>query len=96
MLRLDFIYVCFADALNGAAVEMARVDPERPGLRQDELGRALRLWLGEEPSRWPRSVKNPVDGNDIAILPLMLGLNGEFGVIVAGSQGLISLTGPNS
>ena len=86
MLRLDFIYARFTTSANDAPIQMVRIDVREFAARPEEIGHALHHWLEEEPSKWPRSVKDPFGDNDISILPLRLGLIGQFGVIVAGSR----------
>jgi PAS domain S-box-containing protein len=87
MLELDLVYVRLKDPSARASVEMVRfaASSERtatPG----EIGEALKHWLSADPQEWPRLIPNPVGAGDISILPLGLGLHGEIGVIVAGSE----------
>jgi PAS domain S-box-containing protein len=49
-----------------------------------EIGAMLRSWLGADPHKSPL-VRNQLDGRDISIIPLGLGLRGEIGEIIAGS-----------
>lgn len=86
MLRLDFVYARFTASSSDAPIEMVRVHEQKWAARPEEIGRALRQWLAEETPNWPRSVKDPFGEDDISILPLRLGLSGQFGVIVAGSR----------
>jgi hypothetical protein len=86
MLRLDFIYARFTASSRDAPIQMLQVRAQELAARPEEVGRALCQWLAEEPSKWPRSVKDSFGDDDISILPLRLGLSGQFGVIVAGSR----------
>jgi PAS domain S-box-containing protein len=86
MLRLDFIYVRFAGSLNESPIEMVRIANTQTRLTQEQILRSLRPWLDHDPSKWPRSVKGPSDDEDTGIFPTRFGLNGELGVIVAGSR----------
>src|SRR5271167_4507880 len=87
MLHLDFVYVRLHDPAGEAPVEMARVGRSRElATRPQEIGQALRRCLGEDPQRWPPLPRNRFGCEDISIVPLRLGLHGEIGVIVAGSQ----------
>src|SRR5208282_4934324 len=54
--------------------------------RPQEIGEALRRCLGDDPKKWPPLVRNGFGDEDISIVPMRLGLDGEIGVIVAGSQ----------
>jgi formate hydrogenlyase transcriptional activator len=42
--------------------------------------------LGDNPQEWPNVVRKPFRERDISVVPLRLGLQDEFGLIVAGSQ----------
>jgi PAS domain S-box-containing protein len=87
LLSLDLVYVRMKDPAGEATLEMVRVAPSRTltALPQ-EIGALLDSWLQGDPNRWPRSVRNPVGDGDIAIVALRLGLQGDIGVLVAGSQ----------
>jgi PAS domain S-box-containing protein len=77
MLQLDLVYVRLRGSGGQAPIEM--VQPH-------EIGEAFKQWLGAGPREWPRLIRNPISGRDISILPLGLGLQGEIGEIVAGSE----------
>ncbi len=87
MLRLDLIYVRMKDPVRDAPIEMVRVAQSRK-LRAgaEEIGEVLNRQLGPDPQKWAPVVRNPIGDGDISIVPLRLGLQGEIGVIVAGSQ----------
>ena len=51
-----------------------------------EIGEVFKHWLGADPQEWPPLIRNPIGGRDISIVPLGLGLQGEIGEIVAGSE----------
>lgn len=42
--------------------------------------------MEEDPQGWPPLMRTSQEGRDILIVPLGLGLQGEAGVIVAGSE----------
>ena len=87
MLPLDLVYVRLKDPVGEAPIEMVRVAQSRkPMPRPQEIGEVLNRWLGADPQKWPPRVRNPIGDGDISIVPLRLGLQGEIGVIVAGSQ----------
>ena len=87
MLRLDLVYVRLKDAGRGAPVEMVRVAQSRKLTAQaQEIGDSLNHWLGPDPQKWAPLVRSDIGDGDISLVPLRLGLHGEIGVIVAGSQ----------
>jgi PAS domain S-box-containing protein len=87
MLHLDFVYVKLTNAAGDAPIEMLRVAESRTiPARPQEVGEALGRWLGPDPLRWVRQRGNPFDNGDISIVPSPLGLQGEIGVVVAGSS----------
>jgi PAS domain S-box-containing protein len=87
MLPLDLVYVRLKRPVLEAPIEMARL--ARSGKlipRPEEIGKVFNPWLEADPQKWPPRVRNPIGDGDISIVPLRLGLQGEVGVIVAGSQ----------
>ena len=87
MLRLDFVYVRLKDPVGEAPIEMVRVaQPKKLTARPREIGEALNHWLGSGAQKWGSVVRTSFGEEDISIVPLGLGLQGEIGVIVAGSQ----------
>jgi signal transduction histidine kinase len=87
MLQLDLAYARLNDPSGGAPIEMVRVAPSRkPAPRPREIGEMIDLWLGVDPRKWPALARNFFEDREISIVPFRLGLQGEFGLIVAGSQ----------
>jgi PAS domain S-box-containing protein len=89
MLHLDFVYLRLEEPAGQEPIEMALVAHPRSlmaGPRQ--IGELLHRCLGEDPQNWPSSMRNRIGDEDISIVPLRLGLQGEIGFIVAGSQRL--------
>jgi PAS domain-containing protein len=87
MLDLDFVYVRLTDRVGEAPIELVRVAPSRPlTVRPHEIGAVLNHWLGEDPQQWPPLVRHPLGDGDMSLVPVRLGLRGDLGVIVAGSQ----------
>ncbi|MEO8524832.1 MAG: ATP-binding protein [Caldimonas sp.] len=87
MLRLDLVYVRLNDPAGKPPIEMVRVDrsPELMA-RQDEIGKLLDHCLGPDPRQWVPLVPGRIDEGDMSIVSLQLGMQGDIGVIVAGSQ----------
>lgn len=87
MLRLDLIYVRLEVAVSEAPSEMARVAqhsslPAEPR----EVGELFDRWMGDDPQNWPPLTRDIVGDGDLTVVPLRLGLQGEIGVLVAGSR----------
>ena len=87
MLQLDLVYVQLNDPLGEAPIEMVRVGQSQTRmLRPEQIGEHISRWLEADPRQWPPLVQNPVGDGDLSILPMRLGLQGEIGIIVAGSR----------
>jgi signal transduction histidine kinase len=91
MLHLDLVYVRLKDPVGEGPTEMVRCAPTlklalKLTTRPQEIGDVLDHWLGDDPQKWPPLVRIAIGGEGISIVPLRLGLQGEIGVIVAGSQ----------
>ncbi len=90
MVGLDLVYVRLEDLAGKAPIEMARIaQPRSPTVGAQEIGALLNQCLGEDPRKWPSLARNRFGDGDITIGALgRLGLQGEIGVIIAGSQRL--------
>ena len=87
MLQLDLVYVRLKKSGDQAPIEMVRFSPLRKNLiSANEIGNVLNQWLGPSPETWPPLTRKTLDGRDISLVPLGLGLQGQIGVIVAGSE----------
>jgi PAS domain S-box-containing protein len=87
MLQLDLIYVRLNETGGQPPVEMARFAPSQKQIAPVHgIGDLLMQWRGTVLQEWPRILSNPEGGRDISIIPLGLGLQGEIGVLVAGSE----------
>ena len=89
MFGLDFVYVRLKDSIENAPIETIRVAPTAKESRKtppgpQEISEALNRSLAHNPQKWPARIT--IEGEDISIVALRLGLNGEIGVLVAGSQ----------
>jgi PAS domain S-box-containing protein len=87
LLQLDLVYVRLNETGGQAPMEMVRF-PQSPKYiaQPHEIGVVLTHWLGPDPQQWPPLMRNQLGDRDISIVPLGLGLQGEIGVIVAGSE----------
>ena len=88
MLHLAFVYARAIDTA-GDRIEMVRVRQRQPAdVDAEKIGRALEPWLsGGEPPR-STTILNPVGDGQLSILPVQLGLQGDTGMLVAGSERL--------
>ena len=87
MLQLDFVYVRLTDAGGQTPIEMVRFAQSREQtIQPHEIGEVFKHWLGANLQQSPRLIRNPIGGRDLSIVPLGLGLEGEIGEIVAGSE----------
>jgi PAS domain S-box-containing protein len=86
MLRLDLVYVRLKDPVEEAPIEMVRVAESRKLAGPHEIGEAMNNWLGDDPQRWPSRARDVIGGTELSIAAWRLGLQGEIGVIVAGSE----------
>ena len=87
MLGLDFAYAQWWDPAGAAPIEIARVaeSSQLASLPQD-IGRMLFHELGDDPRKWAPVMRGPLEGGDISVVPLRLGMHGEIGLIAAGSE----------
>jgi hypothetical protein len=87
MLHLDLIYVRLQHSACEAPVEMVRVAQWLKLTAQpQEMGNLLNNLLGPDPLNWAPLIRTFIGDAELSIVPLQLGLQGDVGVIVAGSQ----------
>jgi PAS domain S-box-containing protein len=87
VLDLDLVYVRLRDSGGQEPIEMVRFAPSREQVAQaHEIGETFKQCLGADPQEWPPLMRKSIGGRDISIIPLGLGLRGEIGEIVAGSE----------
>ena len=92
MLQLDLVYVRLRDSGGQAPIEMVRFAPTKEQTAQEqtaqpiEIGEVFKHWLEEDPQKRVPQIRSPIGGRDISIIPLGLGLQGEIGELVAGSE----------
>ncbi len=87
MLNLDFAYVRLNAPEDGPSVEFARFGESLEHLvRPRDLGETLTRTWGATPVQWPLSARIVLGGDQLSVGAARLGLHGELGVVVAGSQ----------
>jgi PAS domain S-box-containing protein len=87
MLALNLLFVRLIHPSTGAPIEVARVAPGlRVPARAHTVGTILDLLLDGDPRHWPPVLRQPLGGRDLSIVALPIGLQGDLGVLVAGSD----------
>jgi PAS domain S-box-containing protein len=87
ILLIDFVYVRLVNPDGGGPIEIARVAQTLMKMTQPhEIGQALDRLLGDAVSKWPSRTRIRIRDTEIFAAPVRLGLQGEVGVVVAGSQ----------
>ena len=87
MLGLDLVYVRLKDPIGDSPIETVRIAQSRKQMPQpQEVCDLFNRWFGDDPQKWPPLVRNPIGDGDISIVPARLGLHGEIGLLLAGSQ----------
>jgi PAS domain S-box-containing protein len=87
MLQLDLVYLQLKETGGQAPIEVVQFAPSQKQIAPaHEIGALLKQWLGADPQQWAPLVRKPMAGREISVVPLGLGLQGEIGVIVAGSE----------
>src|SRR3984885_3899600 len=85
MLCLDFVYARFEDPAGGAPIEVLKIAPSAKWMLPDEIHKIVNQWFGDDPQKWPSRLRASIGDEDISIVSQRCGLQGEIGVIVAGS-----------
>lgn len=86
MLSLDLIYVESRPA-GGPPIEKLCVAPTWHSItRPQEILKLLNQWMRDDLQKWPAQVQKRVGDTDVSIVPLPLGLQGDAGLIIAGSR----------
>ena len=86
VLQLDLVYVQLKDPLREMPLEMLRVaHPEKLTAGPNQITETIRRWLGSDARTSAPLTQHCIGGEDITVAPLRLGLQGEIGMIAAGS-----------
>jgi formate hydrogenlyase transcriptional activator len=86
VLALEFAYARIDGTLDGSPIELARLPRGRAAVpHAQDVGRALNPWLTAEPTTSPLLIPNPVGEGEISIALVRSGMQGEIGMLVAGS-----------
>ena len=86
MLDLDFVYARLRDSA-GTKLELVRTTSEwEPKPRAQSIGEILQPWLGNGTQNWLHPVRGTLEGREMLVVPLQLGMQGEMGIVIAGSK----------
>ncbi len=85
MLGLDLVYARLQDPTGGAPIEVLKIASSAPWMRSDEIHKIVNQWFGDDPQKWPSRLRASIRDQAISIVSQRCGLQGEIGVIVAGS-----------
>jgi PAS domain S-box-containing protein len=87
MLDLDFLYVRTGLEAGEESIEALKLAPSNEIVREsDEIRRMLLQEFKADPRKWPAETRSHFTGKEISLLSVRLGLDGENGVVVAGSR----------
>jgi len=87
MLSLDIVFVRLRPTAGVKAIEMVRIaEPTKLKAQPHEMAETLNDWFGCDPEKWPPLLQRAIGDADIALVPMRLGMYGETGLIVTGSQ----------
>ena len=86
MLSLDFVYACVIGETEHAANEtLLAAEPNTLTSRPGQVREWLNQCLGHDVRRWPPLLRSTMEGREISVVPVPLGVHGQIGVLVAGS-----------
>ena len=86
MLDLDFLYGTIRLEPGRAPMEVLRIaQPVAIRYSSNRVLEALHEWFGKG-SRWPGGTRRDLDGEEISMFPLRLGIGGDLGLLVAGTR----------
>src|SRR3984893_5746154 len=86
MLCIYQLYALFDEPGGGAPIEVLKIAPSATGMLPDEIHKTVNQWFGDDPQKWPSRLRASIGDEDVSIVSQRCGLQGEIGVIVAGSQ----------
>ena len=87
MLDLDFLYARVRLDSREAPIDAIRTAQNYgTSQSQDEIRHALNQWSEEALPRWTEHVFRHPGEPEVSVFPITLGIEGELGLIVAGSQ----------
>jgi PAS domain S-box-containing protein len=90
LLPLTFVFVRWNEADGGSSFDLTRVaGPMEPTTPFREAGAMLNTALGDVWLKWPARARVTMGDADVSLASVQLGVDGEFGVVVVGSERLV-------
>ncbi len=86
-LNLDFLYTRAKIETDGEPIEVLKTAPHYATAQNaDEIRQALYERFGDDPRKWPVGVRSHLGEQKPSLLSMRLGIEGEIGIVVAGSE----------
>ena len=87
MVQLDFLYTRARAEANRELIEVLTIAPHcATTCSADDVRRAFDSQFGNNPQKWPAEVRIRLTGSDTSLVPMRLGIEGEIGIVIAGSE----------
>lgn len=86
ILSLNLVYVQLNESAGREPLEIARVVPASKPTEPQKIGELLQQSLGQDPQKWVSATRTRFDGEEISVVPIQLGQQGEIGVIAVGAR----------
>lgn len=87
LLELDFVYARVQLDPHGSQIDALRTAQFCASSdNQEDIRESLNQWSGEDPQWRPEPALIQLGDRDVSAFPIKMGIEGEFGLIVAGSQ----------
>jgi PAS domain S-box-containing protein len=86
-LNLGFLYTRVRVETVGAPIEELRTSlPYATMQNTEQIRHALNERFGDDPRKWPPEIRSHVGGQETSLVTTHLGIEGEFGFVLAGSE----------
>lgn len=86
MLDLDFVYTRGKTEADGQPSEvLGTASHSVVAPREGEIRQAIHERFGNDPQSWPAEMRSDVAGQEISLVSMRLGIEGEIGNVIAGS-----------
>jgi PAS domain S-box-containing protein len=86
-LNLDFLYTRARIESDGEPIEVLRTAPHYAAKQnEDKIPHAVHERFGDDARSWPGEMRCDLGGRETSLLHIRLGIDGEVGIVVAGSE----------